>query len=376
MDALVRIDHVTKRYDDGQPAVDDVSLELAPGEAVAVMGPSGSGKSTLLNLIAGLDKPTSGTVTVAGERVDRLSETGVARFRRRRIGMIFQFFNLLDDMTVLDNVLLPAQLAGTPAAQAQRRAGELLETLRIEQYRQACPARLSCCERQRVAIARALAPKPSVLLLDEPFGAVDAKIRQELREWLVRLHTDLNVTTLFVTHDQEEAMEVSSRIVIFSRGNLEQIGTPREIYEEPVNEFVARFIGVLNVLELEVSGGVGRAGEMEFPAPGRADGEKMRIGFRPFAVRISADVNQFPYRAFIRHVFFLGVMLRVELELLSGLTIRSRMAKEEFARLGLQEGQQVSFMIHRYRILRGDNEPMSPEIHTVQQGAATFGEGI
>ena len=171
-------------------------------------------------------------------------------------------------------------------------------------------------------------------------------------------------------------MEVANRIVIFSKGKLEQIGTPREIYEEPINEFVARFIGVLNVLELQVSGGVGRAGELEFPAPDRADGEKMRIGFRPFAVRISSDVNQFPYRAVIRHAFFLGVMLRVELELPSGFTIRSRMAKEEYARLGLSEGQPVSFLIARYRILRGENEPLSAEILTAQQGGATFGEGI
>ena len=171
-------------------------------------------------------------------------------------------------------------------------------------------------------------------------------------------------------------MEVSNRIVIFSKSYLEQIGTPREIYEEPVNEFVARFIGVLNVLELEVSGGIARTGELEFPAPGRADGEKMRIGFRPFAVRISADVNQFPYKAILRHVFFLGVMLRIELELPSGLVIRSRMAKEEFAHLGLKEGQTVSFLILRYRILRGDNERLSPEIITASHGGPTFGEGI
>ena len=147
-------------------------------------------------------------------------------------------------------------------------------------------------------------------------------------------------------------------------------------YEEPINEFVARVIGVLNVLELHVKGSIGRAGELEFPAPGRADGERMRIAFRPFAVRISPNANQFPYRAVIRHGFFLGVMLRVELELASGLTIRSRMAKEEYARLGLNEGQHVSFLVLRYRILRGENEPLSPEIHTSKEGGVTFAEGI
>jgi putative ABC transport system ATP-binding protein len=154
MDALIRLDEVTKRYDsDAAPAVDSVSLKIAPGEAVAVMGPSGSGKSTLLNLIAGLDRPTSGAVTVAGQRIDRLSETGAARFRRQQVGMIFQFFNLLDDLTVLDNILLPAQLAGTPRGKARARADELLAALRIGQYRQAYPARLSGGQRQRVAIA-------------------------------------------------------------------------------------------------------------------------------------------------------------------------------------------------------------------------------
>jgi len=365
----IELKQVSKRF--GQvKAVSNISFSVREGELLALLGPSGGGKTTVLRLIAGLEAPTEGNIFVRGQRVNDI------KVQKRNIGFVFQNYALFQNMTVFKNIAFGLTIKKWKPASVEKRVEELLELLGLQGLEKRFPHQLSGGQRQRVAIARALAPKPSVLLLDEPFGAVDAKIRQELREWLVRLHTDLNVTTLFVTHDQEEAMEVSSRIVIFSRGNLEQIGTPREIYEEPVNEFVARFIGVLNVLELEVSGGIGRAGEMEFPAPGRADGEKMRIGFRPFAVRISADVNQFPYRAFIRHVFFLGVMLRVELELLSGLTIRSRMAKEEFARLGLQEGQQVSFMIHRYRILRGDNEPMSPEIHTVQQGAATFGEGI
>src|SRR5580698_3458550 len=154
MDALIRLEEVTKRYDsDAAPAVDDVSMQIAPGEAVAVMGPSGSGKSTLLNMIAGLDRPTSGTVTVAGQRIDRLNETGVARFRRQRVGMIFQFFNLLDDLTVADNVLLPAQLIGLPRAKARERTAALLDRLGISQLASAYPARLSGGERQRVAIA-------------------------------------------------------------------------------------------------------------------------------------------------------------------------------------------------------------------------------
>src|SRR5215475_10582982 len=190
MNTLVQLENVTKRYDNGAaPAVADVSLAVAAGEAVAIMGPSGSGKSTLLNLIAGMDRPTTGAVRVGDERVDLLSETGVARFRRRQVGMIFQFFNLLDDMTVLDNILLPAQLRGVPRGKARARADELLEALRIGQHRQAYPARLSGGQRQRVAIARALVNRPAMLLADEPTGALDTATSEEIGELLLDLNS-------------------------------------------------------------------------------------------------------------------------------------------------------------------------------------------
>jgi sulfate transport system ATP-binding protein len=238
------------------------------------------------------------------------------------------------------------------------------------------PHQLSGGQRQRVAIARALASKPSVLLLDEPFGAVDAKIRQELREWLVTLHTELNVTTLFVTHDQEEALEVSNRIVIFSRGVLEQVGTPREVYEQPANEFVARFIGVMNVLEPEVRGGVARIGELEFPSEGAEEGQKLRIGFRPYAVQISADLTQYRYHAVLRRTFFLGVLLRVELELPSGLTIRARMSKEEYAHQALEDGKEVSFQIRQYRVLGREAAALPPEHELSYPMPPALGENI
>jgi len=220
MDALVRISQVTKRYDsDGQPAVDGVSLVLASGEAVAVMGPSGSGKSTLLNLIAGLDRPTSGTVAVAGERVDQLSETGLARFRRRRIGMIFQFFNLLDDLTVEDNVLLPAQLAGLRRGQARARVDELLAALRIERHRNAYPGRLSGGERQRVAIARALVNRPELLLADEPTGALDTATGEEIGELLLDLNRS-GQSLVLVTHNADLAARYARRVVQIVDGRV------------------------------------------------------------------------------------------------------------------------------------------------------------
>jgi putative ABC transport system ATP-binding protein len=220
MTNLVRLENVTKKYDaDGTPAVSRVSLEVADGEALAVMGPSGSGKSTLLNLIAGLDRPTSGAVWVGGERVDKLSETGLARFRRRQVGMIFQFFNLLDDMTVADNVLLPAQLAGLPAAKARARADELLAALRIESHRDAYPARLSGGERQRVAIARALVNRPALLLADEPTGALDTATGLQIGELLLDLHSS-GQTLILVTHNPDLAARYARRVIELVDGTV------------------------------------------------------------------------------------------------------------------------------------------------------------
>jgi len=227
MNALVQINDVTKRYDGSeQPAVDGITLEIAAGEAVAVMGPSGSGKSTLLNLIAGLDRPTNGTITVAGQRIDRLSEAGMARCRRREIGMIFQFFNLLDDLTVVDNVLLPAQLAGMRRSQARARAGELLTTLHIERHRDAYPGRLSGGERQRVAIARALVNRPTVLLADEPTGALDTATGEEIGQLLLELNRS-GQTLVMVTHNPELASRYTHRAVHLLDGRIaERTGEP------------------------------------------------------------------------------------------------------------------------------------------------------
>jgi putative ABC transport system ATP-binding protein len=220
MDTLVQVSNVTKTYDnDGAPAVAHVTMEVSPGESVAVMGPSGSGKSTLLNLIAGLDRPTSGEIRVGGERVDTLSETGLARFRRRQVGMIFQFFNLLDDMTVADNVLLPAQLAGMPTAKARARADELLTALRIGPHRNAYPARLSGGERQRVAIARALVNRPALLLADEPTGALDTATGEEIGELLLDLNSS-GQTLILVTHNPDLAVRYAARVIEIVDGRV------------------------------------------------------------------------------------------------------------------------------------------------------------
>jgi putative ABC transport system ATP-binding protein len=219
-DDVIRLTGVTKTYQAGvAPALDDVSMSVAAGEVVAIMGPSGSGKSTLLNLVAGLDRPTTGTVTVAGRRIDTLGEGALARFRARHVGIIFQFFNLLDDLTVEDNVLLPAQLAGASRRQARARAGELLERMGIGQYRDAYPARLSGGQRQRVAIARALVNSPELLLADEPTGALDTAAGQEIGRLLRELNAG-GQTLVLVTHDPALAQRYAARTVRLVDGQV------------------------------------------------------------------------------------------------------------------------------------------------------------
>jgi putative ABC transport system ATP-binding protein len=216
---LIEFSGVSKKYDDGPPALDSLDLAVRAGEALAVLGPSGSGKSTLLNLVAGLDRPSSGTVTVDGVRVDRLSEAGSARYRRSRIGIVFQFFNLLDDLTVLDNVLLPAQLAGMPRGKAADRADELLTYLGIQRHGRAFPGRLSGGERQRVAVARALMNRPPLLLADEPTGALDTASGQEVRKLLTELNRD-GQTVLLVTHDLALAESCATRTIELVDGRM------------------------------------------------------------------------------------------------------------------------------------------------------------
>ncbi|MEV5843484.1 ABC transporter ATP-binding protein [Streptomyces sp. NPDC048179] len=220
MTHVIELAGVAKRYDSaGAPALGPLDLVVAQGEALAVTGPSGSGKSTLLNLVAGLDKPTEGAVTVAGQRIDGLSEHALARFRRERIGMVFQFFNLLDDLTVADNIQLPAQLTGTARRQAAARAGELMELLGIARHARAYPGRLSGGERQRVAVARALVNRPALLLADEPTGALDTASGHDVRELLVELHRG-GQTVVLVTHDMALAAACASRTIRLVDGRL------------------------------------------------------------------------------------------------------------------------------------------------------------
>lgn len=216
---VIELSGASRHYDQGRAALDEVSLTVRAGESVAILGPSGSGKSTLLNLIAGLDRPSSGSVTVDGVRVDQLGEAASARFRRARIGMVFQFFNLLDDLTVADNVVLPAELAGMARGEARRRAAELLDVLGIARHARAHPGRLSGGERQRVAVARALMNRPALLLADEPTGALDSAAGEDVKALFNELHAD-GQTIVTVTHDLTLAQACATRTVTIADGRI------------------------------------------------------------------------------------------------------------------------------------------------------------
>jgi sulfate/thiosulfate transport system ATP-binding protein len=304
----IAVEKVTRRFD-AFVAVDDVSLEVPAGSLTALLGPSGSGKSTLLRMIAGLDVPDSGRVLIAGE--DRTTQPA----RKRDVGFVFQHYAAFKHMTVRDNVGFALSIRKAPKERIGARVDELLKLVHLEAYGDRYPSQLSGGQRQRMALARALAVEPKVLLLDEPFGALDATVRKELREWLRRLHDEVHVTTIFVTHDQEEAMEVAEQIVVMNDGRVEQIGSPRELYDTPANEFVMKFVGpVTQVGEADV-----RPHDLDIlqlPAEGA---EEMQV----------------------KRIVHLGFEIRVDLETGDGSHVWAQLTRTQLEQLELEEGQLV-----------------------------------
>ncbi len=290
-------------------AVDDVSLDIADGTLTALLGPSGSGKSTLLRIISGLETPDAGTVWLGDQDVTRVPP------QQRGIGFVFQHYAPFKHMTVRDNVAFGLTIRKRPKDEIRRKVDELLHLVQIEQMGDRFPAQLSGGQRQRMALARALAVEPEVLLLDEPFGALDARVRKELRAWLRRLHDETHVTTVFVTHDQEEAMDVADQIVVMNNGRIEQIGAPRELYEQPANEFVMSFIGPVN-----------------------------RLGthwVRPHDIDILLEPTDSAVEAMIERVVYLGFEVRVELVRQDGSRVSVQVPRDEAERLELDAGQIV-----------------------------------
>ena len=280
--------NVTKRFGDFV-ALDNVTVECPAGALVALLGPSGSGKTTLLRIIAGLEVPDSGTVLFRADDISKRSA------RDRNVGFVFQHYALFRHMTVFENVAFGLRVRKWPEEKVRERVKELLRLVRLEEKAPQYPASLSGGQKQRIALVRALAPEPHVLLLDEPFGALDAKVRAELRDWLRRFHDELHVTSIFVTHDQEEAFEVADRVVVLNKGRIEQEGMPIEVFERPANEFVMDFLGNVNKLPVRVEGGralLGETSSLELPAKlfGNGDG-RADAYIRPHELDISRTAD-------------------------------------------------------------------------------------
>jgi sulfate transport system ATP-binding protein len=285
----------------------DVSLEVPDGELVALLGPSGCGKTTLLRILAGLETADSGEVRHGGDEISTRSA------RDRNVGLVFQHYALFRHMTVAENVGFALSVRGRPAAEVSARVNELLDLVQLEAYRARYPHQLSGGQRQRVALARALATQPRLLLLDEPFGALDARVRQELRRWLRRLHDELHVTSIFVTHDQEEAFEVSDRIVLMNHGRIEQVGSPAQVFEEPASPFVMRFLGAVNVFQGHLEGDRAYVQDLEFAAPGGSGRTPAHVFVRPHELEIHRGAVAGSLPATVSRLVPLGAAVRVEL---------------------------------------------------------------
>ena len=317
----IEVHDVVKRFGDFV-ALDDVSITVADGALTALLGPSGSGKSTLLRIIAGLEQPDTGTVVIDGRDVT------AAPARTRGVGFVFQHYAPFKHMTVKDNVAFGLSVRKRPREEIDARVAELLGLVRLEGLARRYPSQLSGGQLQRMALARALAVQPQVLLLDEPFGALDAQVRAELREWLRRLHEEIHVTTIFVTHDQEEAMEVAEQIVVMNEGRIEQAGAPRALYESPSNEFVMSFVGPVN-----------------------------RLGdafLRPHDIRLLTDAEGEGSEALVERVVHLGFEVRVELKLDDGRELWAQVTREEAQQLELREGQIVFVRLPAPRTFAGN----------------------
>ncbi|RIQ34842.1 sulfate/molybdate ABC transporter ATP-binding protein [Jiangella rhizosphaerae] len=308
----IEVTGVSKRFGDFV-ALEDVSVSIPSGRLTALLGPSGGGKSTLLRIIAGLERADAGTVGIEG-----LDATGLPA-RKRGVGFVFQHYAAFKHLTVRRNVAFGLEIRKRPKEEIRRRVDELLALVHLEQFADRLPAQLSGGQRQRMALARALAVEPKVLLLDEPFGALDAKVRKELREWLRRLHDEVHVTTVFVTHDQEEALEVADEIVVINDGRVEQIGTPDELYDSPANDFVMRFLGPVTQLGSQL------------------------VRPHDVAVAVGAD-DPDAVAGRVARVVRVGFEVRVEVSTGEQLVLAT-MTRTEFLRLGVDVGTTVSVRV-------------------------------
>jgi sulfate/thiosulfate transport system ATP-binding protein len=341
----IHVKNVSKRFG-GFVAVDDVSLEVRDGSLLALLGPSGSGKTTLLRIIAGLDAADRGIVLHHEE--DITTQTA----RERKVGFVFQHYALFRHMTIADNIGFGLRVRGVAKAEIRERVGELLKLIRLEGLGARYPGQLSGGQRQRVALARALAARPRVLLLDEPFGALDAKVRQELRQWLRRLHEEIRVTSVFVTHDQDEALEVSDQVVVMNQGRIEQVGTPQDVFDRPATPFVMGFLGSVNIFHGRVEGGRAHFGPLSVDYPEHS-GARPRAaqGFaRPYDLEVARQEGVDGFWAALRHVAWAGALVKLELEDGEARRVQVEATREQYEALRPEVGERLYVRPRRVRI--------------------------
>ena len=351
----IQVAGVTKHFGDFA-ALKDVSLRVHAGELMALLGPSGSGKTTLLRVIAGLEAADAGRVLFEGE------DATARHVRERRVGFVFQHYALFRHMSVFENVAFGLRVRPRrmrpPRAEIRERVMELLRLVQLEGFAKRYPSQLSGGQRQRVALARALAVEPKVLLLDEPFGALDAKVRQELRRWLRRLHEQIQVTSVFVTHDQEEALEVADRVVVMNAGRIEQVGTPAEVFHNPASAFVMNFLGMVNVFHRRVESLTPGADVIEVQCPDElpASARPARVFVRPHHLEIDTCASEHArLRGRVQFVNAAGPQVRVEVLTEFGETLQVETSHAQYRMLGLTKGSDVYVRPKEMRVFFDDD---------------------
>lgn len=347
----IEVRNINKRFGNFT-ALNNISLDLHGGELTALLGPSGCGKTTLLRIIAGLEQPDTGNVLFHGQDATN------SHVRERKVGFVFQHYALFRHMTVFENVAFGLRVRPrherSSETEIHRKVYELLELVQLDWIANRYPAQLSGGQRQRIALARALAVEPQVLLLDEPFGALDAKVRKDLRRWLRRLHDELHITSVFVTHDQEEALEVADRVVVLNKGAIEQVGTPDKVYDAPATPFVYQFLGNVNLFHSRVHDGFARIGELEVAVDGHENTkDSPALAYvRPHDIDIRREPeNGSTFAATVVHIHAIGPVVRLELARADASEyVEAELTRERFRELALSEGEQIFVKPHRLRV--------------------------
>jgi sulfate transport system ATP-binding protein len=349
----IEVRNVVKRFG-SFVAVNEVSLTVPTGELVALLGPSGSGKTSLLRIIAGLERADTGQVLFEGE------DATVRDVRKRGVGFVFQHYALFRHMSVFENVAFGLRVRPAarrpPEAEIRRKVSDLLKLVQLDWLADRYPSQLSGGQRQRVALARALAVEPRVLLLDEPFGSLDAKVRQELRRWLRRLHDEIRVTSVFVTHDQEEALEVADRVVVMNHGRVEQVGTPQEVFDKPATPFVMGFLGSVNVFHGRVEEGRAHLGPLSvaYPAHDGSDARPAQGFARPHELELAREAEGDGFWATLRHVNPAGAVVKLELEDGESRVVQVETSREQFEALHPTAGERLYVKPRQVRVFVAD----------------------